>query len=375
MRSNKNSFYETIKRYSEFDFAGFFSKVRNDDVVRALHSLNDKELSEIDFLTLLSEKASGYLEQIAHKAQEITERNFGKVIYLYAPLYLSNFCDNECAYCGFHRLNKIQRKKLTLAEVEKEANKIADTGIRHILILTGDSRKETPVSYIKECVVFLKKYFTSISAEVYALENEEYQHLIVVGVDGLTIYQETYDERLYKRLHGKGPKADYCYRLDAPERACQEKMRNVSVGALLGLSDFRREVFFAGLHAYYLQRNYPETEVSISLPRLQTQVTHFVSPQPVNDAEFVQAMVALRLFLPRAGITISTREKGEFRNNLIGLGVTRMSAGSKTGVGGYSLDDSTENQFDMGDTRTVREIMDMIYKKGYQPVLKDWQTI
>lgn len=375
MKAKESSFYDIYKSHAFFDFAGFFSKVKDDDILRVFDSLNEKAISADDFLTLLSARAAGYIERMAHKAHEITLGNFGKVIYLYTPLYVSNFCDNECAYCGFHRLSKINRKKLTLAEVEKEAHKIAETGLRHILILTGDSRRETPVSYIRQCVLLLKKYFTSISIEVYALEKDEYCHLIEAGVDGMTIYQETYDEILYQRLHGKGPKADYCYRLAAPERACREKIRNVNIGALLGLSDFRREIFFSGLHANYLQNKYPEMEVGVSLPRLQPQVAQFVPPYPVNDADFVQMLLALRLFLPRVGITISTREKRAFRDNLLGLGVTKMSAGSKTGVGGYSLAEQTENQFDIADTRSVREIMDMIYKKGYQPVLKDWQTI
>lgn len=363
---------KVIENYESFDFADFWQKIQTRDIERVL---NEDFLDGQGFLTLLSPKASNYLEEMAGKAQALTERNFGRVIYLYAPLYLSNFCDNECAYCGFKRTNQIKRTKLTLAEVEEEAKIIDATGLRHLLILTGESSKESPLSYIKDCVLLLKRFFTSIAIEIYPLEGPQYRELIATGVDGLTIYQETYDKKLYRELHGKGPKSSYDYRLEAPERACREKIRWINIGALLGLADFRRETFLTGLHAAYLQNKYPETEINLSLPRIQPQVSNFVPAYPVSDRDFVQLMLALRIFLPRAGINISTREKSDFRNNLIGLGVTRMSAGSRTEVGGYSLAHKSVRQFDVADKRSVEEIKTMIYARGYQPVLKDWQSI
>jgi 2-iminoacetate synthase len=366
------SFYDIKKSYIQFDFDRFFKEVKDKDILRAL---SKETLDEKDFLSLLSEKADGFIEAMAKKSHEVILKNFGKVIYLYAPLYLGNFCDNECVYCGFKRGNDIERKKLSLDEVRKEAKIIAETGIRHILILTGESRSETPVSYIKDSVSILKKYFTSISIEVYPMNIEEYSTLISAGVDGIAVYQETYDEILYKEVHLKGPKRNYLYRLDAPERACRAGMRSISIGALLGLSDFRKETFFSGLHAAYLQNKHPGIEISVSLPRLCPQTGGFSAKSKIEDADFVRMILALRLFLPRAGINISTRERNDFRKNLIGLGVTRMSAGSQTEVGGYSSLQESEGQFFTADKGSVKEVKEMIYVKGYQPIMKDWQEI
>ncbi|HAJ57478.1 MAG TPA: 2-iminoacetate synthase ThiH [Candidatus Omnitrophica bacterium] len=365
-------FYDSLEKFEGFDLESFFKKVSDDDILRAI---NNTSIDELDLLSLLSPQAGRHLEAMAQKSQELTLRNFGRVIYLYAPLYLGNFCDNECLYCGFKRDNPIERRKLSLPEVEKEAEAIAATGIRHILILTGESRQQTPVSYLKDCVLALKNYFSSISIEVYPLEAGEYKELIDVGVDGLTLYQETYDRSLYRQLHPRGPKSDFLYRLDAPDRAAGMKMRSLSIGALLGLADFRREAFFLGLHASYMEHRYPEVELSVSLPRFQRAAGDFSPVFPVGEAEFVQIMTALRLFLPRAGINISTREGHALRANLIGLGVTRMSAGSRTEVGGYALDGKTEGQFEVADKCGVSEVKEMIVKRGYQPVLKDWQAI
>jgi len=363
---------DTLKEFKGYDFNAFFSQVSDADISRVI---SKDRLDIFDLLTLLSQRAEGHLEVMAQKSQELTLNNFGKVIYLYAPLYLANYCDNECLYCGFNRAHSIERKKLSLAEVEMEAQVIQRTGIRHILILTGESREHTPVSYLKECVLVLKKYFSSIAIEVYPLEALEYRELIEAGVDGLTLYQETYDRALYARLHCKGPKSDFSYRLSAPDKACSVKMRSLSIGALLGLSDFRHEVFFLGLHAAYLERAYPAVELSVSLPRIQRSVGDFAPICRVSDHDLVQAMLALRIFLPRVGINISTRENQEFRSHLIGLGVTRMSAGSRTEVGGYASADKTQGQFDVADTSDVKEVKEMISSKGYQPVMKDWQVL
>lgn len=366
------SFYNKYLQFKDFNFGDFFGKVTEDDVQRVL---NKDRLNELDFLMLLSEKGEKKLEAMAQKSKQLTQQHFGKVVFLYTPMYLANFCVNQCAYCGFNVSNGIARKKLTPEEVEQEAKSIAATGLRHILILTGESRKETPVAYIKECVEVLKRYFRSITIEIYPLGTEEYRELADAGVDGLTIYQEVYNEDIYGEIHLKGPKRDYRNRLDAPERACQATMRNVSIGALLGLDDWCKEVFFTGLHGDYLQNSYPDTEVGVSLPRMRPHVGAFQPKCNVSDRNLVQAMLALRLFMPRAGINISTRERAEFRDNLIGLGVTRMSAGSSTEVGGHTQEEKTEGQFDISDGRNVEEMKAMIYGKGYQPVFKDWQVI
>ncbi|HOM02110.1 MAG TPA: 2-iminoacetate synthase ThiH [Acetivibrio sp.] len=367
------SFYERYMEYKNFDFEGFFDRVTDRDIINIINK--DRRLSELEFLMLLSQKAAKYLEPMAQKAKKLTLQNFGKVILLYTPMYLANYCVNQCVYCGFNITNSIKRKKLTLEEVEKEARAISSTGLRHILILTGESRKESPVGYIKDCVKILRRYFRSIAIEVYPLYENEYAELVEEGVDGITIYQEVYDEEKYKALHLKGPKRNYIYRLDAPERACRASMRNVNIGALLGLHDWRTEAFYTGLHADYLQNNYTDVEISISLPRIRPHFGSFIPDCIVEDRDLVQIMLSYRLFMPRAGITISTRESEKLRNNLIGLGVTKMSAASSTQVGGHTLCDKSDGQFDINDRRGVEEMRQMIYSKGYQPVFKDWQAI
>ena len=365
------SFADKLLKYQEFPFASYLAGVTGADIERTLAK---EALVERDFLNLLSEQAVPYLERMAQKAHQLTVQNFGRVILLYTPLYLANYCVNQCAYCGFNVTNRITRKKLTLEEVEKEARAIAQTGLRHILILTGESRQHTPVSYIEDCVRVLKNYFDSISIEIYPLTEEEYGQLVAAGVDGLTLYQEVYDPVTYDEIHLAGPKKDYRFRLAAPERACRARMRAVNIGALLGLQDWRKEAFFTGLHAAYLQDKYLDTEISVSLPRLRPHVGNFAPRSVVSDRDLVQILLALRLFLPRAGITISTRERAEFRDNLLPLGVTKMSAGSCTSVGGH-LEEATEGQFDIADQRSVREMHAMLVSRGYQPLYKDWHHL
>jgi 2-iminoacetate synthase len=258
--------------------------------------------------------------------------------------------------------------------VKKEAEIIAATGLKHVLILTGESRQESPVSYIAECVRILTQYFTSISIEIYPLEESEYTELISAGVDGLTIYQEVYDTEIYAQMHPAGPKRNYRFRLEAPERACRAGMRTVNIGTLLGLNNWRKEAFFTGLHADYLQNRFPEIEISISPPRIRPHLGGFQPAFKVSDRNLVQYMVAFRLFMPRGGITISTRESSGLRDHLVKLGATKMSAGSCTAVGGRTEHDST-GQFEISDERSVAEMAGMLYSQRYQPVYKDWQIL
>ncbi|MHB1155120.1 MAG: 2-iminoacetate synthase ThiH [Eubacteriales bacterium] len=366
------SFYDRYTTFKDFNLNTFFEAINRYSIKTIL--TKDK-LSIMNFLALLSPMAEEFLEDMAQKAHELTVQHFGKVITLYTPLYLSNLCINQCVYCSFNSNNKIERKQLTLEEVEYEAKVIAKTGLRHILILTGDAKKIASIEYLKDCIKILKKYFSSIAIEIYALEQDEYAQLIAEGVDLLTIYQETYNQEIYDKLHLKGPKKDYRFRLDAPERACLANMRAVNIGALLGLDDdWRREIFFTALHASYLQDKYNSTEISISLPRIRPHIGNFMPRGNVSDKNMVQIMLAFRLFMPRVGITISTRENATFRDNVICLGVTKMSAGSTTAVGGHTQNNST-GQFDISDNRSVDEMYSAIIKLGYQPVLKDWQTL
>ncbi|MEN6319652.1 MAG: 2-iminoacetate synthase ThiH [Syntrophaceae bacterium] len=365
------SFYKEIKRYDTFDFDDFFAYTASDTVGKIIAK---NRLHERDYLILLSPTAEHHLEEMAQKAHQLTVQHFGRVILLYTPLYLSNFCVNHCLYCGFQVTNRLERKKLTPVEVEKEAEIIAATGLKHILILTGESRQESPVSYIAECAHILNHYFTSISIEIYPLEESEYAELISAGVDGLTIYQEVYDTEIYGQMHPAGPKRNYRFRLEAPERACRAGMRTVNIGTLLGLNNWRKEAFFTGVHADYLQNKFPEIEISISPPRIRPHLGGFQPAFKVSDRNLVQYMVAFRLFMPRGGITISTRESSDLRDHLVKLGATKMSAGSCTAVGGRTEYDST-GQFEISDKRSVSEMAGMLYSQRYQPVYKDWQIL
>ncbi len=365
-------YFDLYHRYSEWDIDAMSAAVTGEQVKAAVQK---DRLAETEFLALLSPAAAGSLEETALKANRLTVQNFGRVIYLYTPLYLSNHCSNECLYCGFSIRNRLRRRTLTIDEVEREGRIIAETGLRHLLILTGESRSKAPVEYIASCAERLGNYFSSISIEIYPIETEEYKTLIEAGVDGLTIYQETYDPAVYDKVHVKGPKKDYLYRLNAPERACKAGIRTVNLGALLGLTGWRREVFALGLHARYLQDKYPDTEISVSFPRIRPALGQYQPATVVSDRELVQMIIALRLFLPRVGITISTRERAALRDNLIRLGVTKMSAGSCTEVGGRLDGDGHDAQFNISDTRSVDEMKEAIGNKGYQPVLKDWMAI
>jgi 2-iminoacetate synthase len=337
--------------------------------------LAKSKLNSEDFLALLSPAAVDRLEDMAQVAHRLTVRHFGWTIQMYTPIYLANYCENQCVYCGFKAANDIPRRVLSLSEVELEARAIAETGLQHILVLTGESRRYSSVSYIKDCVSVLRKYFSSISIEIYPLSTEEYRELIAAGVDGLTIYQEVYNEEVYSLLHPCGPKRNYQYRLEAPERGAEAGIRTINIGALLGLYDWRQEVFLTGLHAAWLQQKFPEVEVSVSFPRMRPEFGGYQPESPLSDRDLVQAILALRLFLPRSGITISTREKAELRDNLVKLGVTKMSGGSSTAIGGHTDAPDGIGQFEISDKRSVAEMRTDLAKLGYKPVLKDWHDL
>jgi 2-iminoacetate synthase len=366
------SFYDCYSEHKNMDFNNFFHNVNDEDILKAL--TKDK-ISKFDFLSLMSPTAEKYLEQMAEKAQKLSLQHFGKTILLYTPLYLSNYCVNKCAYCSYNIENKINRKTLTFSEIEEEAKVISSTGLKHILVLTGESNKETPVSYIADAVKVLKKHFDSISIEIYPITTDEYAMLIQAGVDGLTIYQEVYNESIYDKVHIAGPKKNYKFRLDAPERACKAKIRSINIGALLGLDNWRKEAFFVALHADYLQNKYAEMEVGLSIPRIRPHIGVFEDINFVEDKNLLQIILAFRIFLPYVGINLSTRETQSFRDNLIPLGVTKMSAGVSTEVGGHTLASTGDSQFQISDSRNVEEIKKAILVKGYQPIFKDWMAI
>lgn len=366
------SFYNEYLKYKDYDFDNFFTNVKSEDVLRAL---NKSKLDKYDFLALLSPAAEKHLEEMAQKAHEITLQNFGRTMLLFTPIYIANYCVNRCAYCGFNVDNKTKRKKLTMEQIEEEAKEIVKTGLKHILLLTGESPKESPVSYIVDAVKVLKKYFDSIAIEVYPLTEEEYRQVVEAGVDRLTVYQEVYNEEIYDKVHISGPKKDYLFRLDTPERACKAKIRGVNIGALLGLDDWRKEFFFTGLHGEYIQDKYSDVDIGISMPRIRPHAGSFTEIHDVNDKNLVQMILACRLFLPRVCITNTTRESKAMRENLIPLGITKMSAGVSTEVGGHSSGEKSDEQFEIADDRSVEEIKELLLSKGYQPVFKDWMNI
>ena len=366
------SFYDEIVRLNNTARYAAHGDVHPSQISRIL---SRTKLQSGDFAALLSPGAAHYLEDMAQAAHRLTLDHFGPTILLYTPLYLANYCVNQCLYCGFKASNDIPRRKLSLPEVELEAKAIATTGLQHLLVLTGESRQHSPVSYIKQCVGVLREYFCSISIEICPLSSDEYAELIAVGADGLTIYQEVYDEGRYGRLHPAGPKRDYRFRLEAPERAGSAGMRSINIGALLGLGDWRSEVFLAGMHLAYLQEQFPEIELGISFPRMRPEVGGYQPEYTISDRDLVQALVALRLFLPSAGITISTRESAGLRDNLMKLGVTKMSAGSSTAIGGHTDAKDGVGQFEISDRRSVDEMRQAISRLGYKAILKDWHDL
>jgi 2-iminoacetate synthase len=319
---------------------------------------------------------------MALRAREETLSHFGRAVQLFSPLYLANFCTNRCLYCGFNARRAIKRRMLSLEQVEEEARAMAATGLRRVLALTGDAPAKTGAAYLASCVAVLARYFSSVGIEVPSMTVQEYARVAEAGADSMTMFQETYNETLYARLHPAGPKRDFAFRLDAPQRAILGGMRGVNLGPLLGLDDWRRDVFFTGLHAAFLQSRHPEQEISVSLPRLRpcgeppaSREEREFSPRPVGDRHFVQILTALRCFLPQAGITLSTREPARLRDKLIPLGVTRVSAGVSTAVGGHVAEENPERkdpQFDISDPRSVDEMTIAINGLGYQPVFTDW---
>lgn len=271
--------------------------------------------------------------------------------------------------------NKIHRKHMSLEEIEEEAKEIAKTKIEHIILLTGEAKDLSTVEYIQKGIQILKKYFSSVSIEVMPLETLEYAILKEVGLDGMTVYQETYDEEVYDSVHLYGKKKDYAFRLGTPERAAEAGLRTIGIGALFGLSDIYREAFFAGLHLNYLMKHYPNTNFGISLPRINPAEGGFQPNHPLDDIHFVQFMLAYRIFQPTADISISTREVPEFRDRLLQLGITRISAGSKTDVGGYTQGDTSTAQFEISDARSVEETVAAVEKQGFHVVYKDWENL
>ncbi len=363
------NFLDEIARYDYRQVQRTIDAKTRRDVDRALGA---ERLRPDDLMALLSPAAEERLEAMAQKAHRLTVQRFGRTILLYAPLYLSNECSNGCRYCGFNAQNPVPRRTLDLDEIEREARVLHDQGFRHILLVTGEQSRAVDNEALAAAARRIRPLFSSIAIEVYPMETDGYRQMVDAGVDGLTIYQETYDRDLYAEMHPFGNKSDYDRRLLTPERGAAAGLRRIGVGALLGLGDFRAEGFFVGLHALHLSRHYWRSHVSVSFPRIRPADGGFAPLNPVSDPRFVQLICALRLVLPDAGLVLSTRESAHLRDHLIPLGITQMSAGSCTAPGGYATKDESGRQFAIDDDRTPAEVSRVIRAKGYEAVWKDW---
>ncbi|MCR4946122.1 MAG: 2-iminoacetate synthase ThiH [Lachnospiraceae bacterium] len=358
------------------------------DVQRAL---SHDSASVEDLKALLSPAAAPFLEQMAEKACKLTQEHFGNTVYIFTPIYIANYCQNYCIYCGFNCYNDINRKRLDFDEIDREMKVISDTGMEEILILTGESRKYSDVEYIGESVKIAKKYFKNIGIEIYPVNVDEYRYLHECGVDYVTVFQETYDRTKYETLHLLGHKRVWPYRFDAQERAIMGGMRGAGFSALLGLSDFRHDAFATALHVYHINRKYPHAELSLSCPRLRPIVNNDkINPGEVGEKELCQILCAYRIFLPFVGITVSSRESAEFRNGIAKICATKVSAGVSTGIGDHedkyegstdSVDihahgaekaDEGDEQFEINDNRSIRKMYSDMENGGLQPVLNDY---
>ena len=365
---------KVMSQVASYDYQTYTEK----DVKAALEH---RTCSVEDFKALLSPAAETFLEQMAERARWETSKHFGNTVYLFTPLYIANYCENYCVYCGFNCYNHINRMKLNMEQIEKEMKVIADSGMEEILILTGESRGKSGVDYIGEACKLAKKYFRMVGLEIYPVNSDEYRYLHECGADYVTVFQETYDTDKYETLHLMGHKRVWPYRFNAQERALMGGMRGVGFSALLGLSDFHKDALASALHVYYLQRKYPHAEMSLSCPRLRPIINNDkINPLDVHEKQLCQIICAYRIFLPYVGITVSSRESASFRNGIVKIAATKVSAGVSTGIGDHESkysgkDDGTETgdeQFEINDGRSFETMSEDITEEGLQPVLNDY---
>jgi len=366
---NYKTFSEVIENYNWNEIEEKINAVTASEVASVLRS---DRLTEKDFLVLLSPVAENFLEDFAQISRAKTQKRFGKTIQLYIPLYLSNYCENTCIYCGFNAKNKIERIVLNENEIEQEIAAIKKMGYKHILLVTGDAPQKANVDYLVNAIKLAKPHFALISAEIQPLETVEYKKLIDVGLNTVYIYQETYSKEKYNFYHQKGKKSDYQFRLETAERLGNAGIHKIGLGALLGLENWRVEAFFLGLHLRYLRKHFWRTKYSISFPRIRPHFGGFQPNFPISDKELAQLIWAFRIFDEDVELALSTRESVNFRNNMLTLGITSMSAGSKTEPGGYAKNIDELEQFEVNDNRSAIELEKEINKQGYFAIWKDW---
>lgn len=365
---------KVISEMKNYDYNSYTAA----DVNRAL---NHETCSVEDLKALLSPAAEPFLEKMAERARLETTKHFGNTVYLFTPLYIANYCENYCVYCGFNCYNDIRRMKLDMEQIEHEMKIISESGMEEILILTGESRARSSVEYIGEACKLARKYFRMVGVEIYPVNTDEYKYLHECGVDYVTVFQETYDSDRYEQLHLLGHKRVFPYRFHAQERALMAGMRGIACSALLGLSDFRKDALASVLHVYYLQRKYPHAEISLSCPRLRPIINNGkIDPLDVHEKQLCQILCAYRIFLPFCGITVSSRESEEFRNGIVKICATKVSAGVSTGIGDHESkytgkeNDSAEGdeQFEINDSRSFGKMYEDMSGEGLQPVLNDY---
>ncbi|MDA8164657.1 MAG: 2-iminoacetate synthase ThiH [Desulfobacteraceae bacterium] len=354
------------------ELSGLIASRTAADAERALQA---EKLGIHDLAALLSPAADHLLEPMAARAAAITRRRFGRVIQIYAPLYLSNLCQNRCAYCGFSAGNRIKRRTLTLEEAEAEAMLLLGRGFNHVLLVTGEAPQAVGVDYLATLARRLRDRFAALTIEIQPLATAEYVRLFRAGITGVAVYQETYDRRTYREVHLAGPKTDYDYRLATPARGAEAGFREVGLGFLLGLADWRTEALSLGLHLAWLRKKFWRTGFTVSFPRLRPATGEFAPRVQVGERDLARLIFALRLYDPDVGLVLSTREEPRFRDGMLGLGPTRYSAGSCTAPGGYSEPESSGEQFAVGDHRTIDEVCRAIRERGFDPVRKDWDAI
>ncbi|WP_346907285.1 2-iminoacetate synthase ThiH [Faecalicatena orotica] len=349
-----------------------YNKYTEADVRRAL--AHDSRTPE-DFAALLSPAALSLLEELAQCARIETRKHFGNGVNMFTPVYIANYCENFCIYCGFNCHNKINRAQLGEEEIEKEMKAVAESGLEEVLILTGESRAKSSVEYIGKACEIARKYFNVIGLEIYPVNSDEYAYLHKCGADYVTVFQETYNAEKYETLHLAGHKRIFPYRLNAQERALRGGMRGVGFAALLGLDDFRKDAFATGMHAYLLQRKYPHAEIAFSCPRLRPIINNEkINPMDVHEPQLLQVVTAYRLFMPYSSITVSTRECARVRNNLVNIAATKISAGVSTGIGEHveDIEEKGDDQFEISDGRSVEEVYQDLLDLDLQPVMKDY---
>ncbi|MCH7403397.1 2-iminoacetate synthase ThiH [Belliella kenyensis] len=366
------SFKELFDTYAWEDVKASIYNKTEADVISALQkSKRDLE----DFKALISPAAASYLEQMAKLSQQISLKRFGNTIQLFAPLYLSNECNNICTYCGFSFDNKVRRKTLTEREILQEVEVIKSMGYDHVLLVTGEANQTVHVDYFKKAIELINPYFANVSIEVQPLDLPEYEALIPLGLHAVLVYQETYHREDYKKHHPKGKKSNFDYRLDTPDRLGKAKIHKMGLGVLIGLEDWRTDSFFTALHLSYLEKKYWQSKYSISFPRLRPFSGGLEPKVDMSDRELLQLICAYRIFNEEVELSLSTRESEKFRNNVLKLGITTMSAGSKTNPGGYAVEPEALEQFEISDERSPSQIAKLIKSQGYEPVWKDWDSI